>query len=371
MSGSEVAGTGTASRGAWGSRAWSWLRGVSRGLAVAAVLFVLSAALFFVWALTRPSESSREVLTLYGNVDIRDVQLALNESDRVASMLVKEGDRVRAGQLLATLDTRRLKASLARAEAQAASQKQILARLVNGTRPEDIRKARAEVDLAAASLENARRTSVRREALAARNAASKQDADDARAAVAEDEARLASARAALDLAVAGPRVEDIEEARATLASLEAQLATARIELADASLYAPSEGVIQERLLEPGDMASAQRPVYTVALTDPVWVRAYVSEPDLGKITLGMKAEVETDSFPGKRYAGWVGFISPTAEFTPKSVEVRQLRTRLVYQVRVFVNNPRDELRLGMPATVSIALNQPKPADQPAAAKPTP
>ena len=109
------------------------------------------------------------------------------------------------------------------------------------------------------------------------------------------------------------------------------------------------------------MASPQKTVYTVALTDPLWVRAYVSEPDLGKIYEGMKARVVTDSFPDKEYDGWIGFISPTAEFTPKPVETRELRTKLVYQIRVFVKNPHNELRLGMPATVKIPLVQPRPS----------
>ncbi len=329
-----------------------------RLLAVAAVV---AAAGVYVSKQSPQTQINHDILVLFGNVDIRDVQLSFNESDRIKSVLVKEGDRVSPGMLLAELDTRRLKAAAARAEAQVASQKQILLRLVNGTRPEDIRKARADVDLAKAELDYARTTSARRDKLAASRAASEQDADDARAAFATGEAKLAAAQALLDLAIAGPRREDIDEARASLEALEAQLAFTRIELADASLYSSSTGVIQERLLEPGDMASPQRPVLTIALTDPVWVRAYVPEPDLGKISLGMKAEIETDSYPGKRYKGWIGFISPTAEFTPKSVEVPQLRTRLVYQVRVYVNNSADELRLGMPATVRIPLTQPRPA----------
>ena len=127
------------------------------------------------------------------------------------------------------------------------------------------------------------------------------------------------------------------------------------DLADANLYAPTAGVIQNRILEPGDMASPQTPAYTLALTNPVWVRAYVAEPDLGKIHLGMAAAVATDSYPGKVYEGWVGFISPTAEFTPKSVETTEVRTALVYQVHIYVKNPNNELRLGMPATVTIPL----------------
>ncbi len=142
-----------------------------------------------------------------------------------------------------------------------------------------------------------------------------------------------------------------------LKRFEIELSQIQHDLKDASLYAPCDGVVQNRILEVGDMASPQNTVYTVALTDPVWVRAYVAEPDLGKVFEGMQAKVITDSFPDKTYEGWVGFISPTAEFTPKPVETRELRTNLVYQIRVFVKNPENELRLGMPATVKIRLDQ--------------
>ena len=100
-------------------------------------------------------------------------------------------------------------------------------------------------------------------------------------------------------------------------------------------------------------SSPERPVFTLALTDPKWVRAWVPEPDLGRIALGMRATIRSDSFGGRTYEGRVGFISPVAEFTPKSVETRELRTRLVYQVRVIVEDPADELRLGMPVTVDV------------------
>jgi HlyD family secretion protein len=110
------------------------------------------------------------------------------------------------------------------------------------------------------------------------------------------------------------------------------------------------------------MASPQRPVYTLAMTDPLWVRVYVKESDLGRIRPGMRAEVATDSYPNKRYNAWLGYISPTAEFTPKSVETTEVRSSLVYQVRIFVCNPQGELRLGMPTTVMIALGQPATSD---------
>jgi HlyD family secretion protein len=108
-------------------------------------------------------------------------------------------------------------------------------------------------------------------------------------------------------------------------------------------------------LEPGEMAAPQRPVLNLAIIDPKWVRAYVAETDLGKIHTGMKASISTDSFPGQALSGWVGFIASVAEFTPKSVQTEELRSSLVYEVRVFVQDPSDEMRLGMPATVLLEL----------------
>ena len=311
--------------------------------------------------------ASANHLTLYGNVDIRQVQLAFNDSERITALLVQEGDRVQPGQWLATLDTQRFAASVADAGAKAAAQRQVVTRLEAGNRPQEIRKARADMEAAQADLENAQLTYSRVTNLVTQNVDSQQRADDARAALDMAHARLAAAKQSYDLMVLGPRQEDIAAARATLQADEAQLVLAQQNLADARLYAPTNGVIEDRLLEPGDMASPQKPVFTLALNDPVWVRAYVPETALGKLHLGMKATVTTDSFPGKQYEGWVGFISPTAEFTPKTVETAEVRTRLVYQVRVFVHNPQDELRLGMPAVVTIPLDQSNTSTNPASA----
>src|SRR5262249_30582739 len=131
----------------------------------------------------------------------------------------------------------------------------------------------------------------------------------------------------------------------------------RQQLADAQLVAPADAVVRTRLLEPGDMATPMRPVFSLAITDPKWVRAYVSEPDLGKVRPGMTASVAVDSFPGRRFDGWGGFVSPVAEFTPKAVQTQELRTSLVYEVRVFVKDPSGELRLGRPATVYLPPDQ--------------
>jgi len=199
---------------------------------------------------------------------------------------------------------------------------------------------------------------------------SKQQLDNAESTLKTARADLAAARQALSLAIEGPRNQDIARARATLKSLQATLGLAAQKLRDTKLYAPENGIIRNRILEPGAMAFASRPVFTLALINPVWVRAYVPEPDLGKIREGMIAEITTDSFPGKTYRGWIGFISPTAEFTPKTVETPELRTKLVYRVRVFACNPRNELRLGMPVTVTVDLKQqPASSSHPPCQKP--
>jgi HlyD family secretion protein len=216
---------------------------------------------------------------------------------------------------------------------------------------------RADLQAAQVDADNAERTARRLHDLAKRKLASQEQADNARAAADAAAARLEAARQALALGEAGPRKEDVAAARATLNALQAQLDLARQDLDNAQLHAPADGIIRDRILEPGDMASPQTPVYSLALSDPMWVRAYVDEPDLGKIRPGMTADVTTDSFPGKHYRGWIGYISPTAEFTPKSVETTRVRTALVYQVRVFVCNPSGELRLGMPADVHVDLQQ--------------
>ena len=296
-------------------------------------------------------------LTLYGNVDVREVQLAFNASEHIAEMHALEGERVQAGQLLGQLHTEVLELGVANAEARVEAQRHVLDRLRAGSRREEIQKARSDVKAAEADARAKRLTYERARTLLPRNLISQEEVDEAEARADSAQASLAAARDILDLALAGARKEDIAAAAAELRAREAELAVARQRLKDATLYAPADGVIRDRILEPGDMASPATPVYTLALLEPVWVRTYVPEAFLGKVAPGMRAEVRTDSYPDKNYPGWVGYISPSAEFTPKTVQTPELRTRLVYQMRVYTCNPDDELRLGMPATVTIPLEQ--------------
>src|SRR5215470_5390442 len=302
------------------------------------------------------------VLTLYGNVDLREVDLPFNGSERIASVLVQEGDEVHRGQVLARLETSRLIPEVAQAEAQVASQTAVVDKMHNGNRPEEIAQARANLANAEADAVKARRDYERVKVLIAQNVISRQNFDTTKASSEEADARVQQTRKAYELEVKGPRKEDIDQAEAQLQARKAQLALLRQQLADAQLVAPLDAVVRSRLMEPGEMASPQKPVFSLAITDPKWVRTYVSETELGWIFPGMSASVAVDSFPDRRFAGWIGFISPVAEFTPKSVETQELRTSLVYEVRVFVKDPIDELRLGMPASVYLPLGQTRPAE---------
>lgn len=326
------------------------------GKAIVAALIVavaIGGILFFV----RTRRRANNLLTLYGNVDIREVQVAFNDSDRIARMFVQEGDFVKAGELLAELDSRRYAANVERAQQTVKAQKEVLARMLAGSRPEEIEQARSTMDALHATMLDAGITYRRALELRRKNVIPQQELDDAESKYKAAVGNYNAARQSWILAVKGPRIEDIENARAMLKADEAALALAERELADTKLYAHTDGVIEDRILQPGDMASPGVPAFTLALTNPLWVRAYVPETYLGRIYPGMKASITTDSYPGEVFRGWIGYISPTAEFTPKNVETPELRTRLVYQVRVYTCNPQNKLRLGMPATVTLDLNQ--------------
>jgi HlyD family secretion protein len=331
---------------------------MNKRIVVPVIVVVLGAAGSAWWLLHRSEDADR--LVLHGNVDLRQVELPFNDNERIAAVLVQEGDHVKSGQVLARLDTGRLMPRIAQAQAQAAAQAEALRRLRNGSRPEEVAQARANVASARADAENANSQFTRLEELSNSSngrAVSQQDLDAASAALKVAQARLDGARKALQLAIAGPREEDIAQGQAQLNAANAELALLQRQLADAELIAPTGAVVRSRLMEPGEMATPQRPVFSLALTDPKWVRAFVAESSLGHVKPGMAASVTIDSFPSQPLSGWIGYISSVAEFTPKAVQSEELRTSLVYEVRIFVQDPRDVLRLGMPATVSLDLHQ--------------
>lgn len=305
-----------------------------------------------VWYFLLRSEANNDgTITLYGNVDIRQVDLGFRVSGRIATMHYEEGDEVRAGDLLAVLDKRPLEDEVRLAKAQVEVAEAELLKLETGTRPQEIAQAQAQVEERQTTLRNAERYYQRQKDLHETGVISRQAYDDALARRNEARARLQSAREALRLAQEGFREEDVLQGRANLRAAKARLAEALTRLNDADLYAPSNGVILTRVREPGAVVAAGSIVYTLSLHEPVWVRAYVPEPQLGRIYPGLPVLVYTDTSPEAPYEGQVGFVSPQAEFTPKSVETTSLRTDLVYRIRVVVETPDKGLRQGMPVTV--------------------
>lgn len=306
------------------------------------------------WSARAPGDAN--VLALHGNVDIRQVSLAFDGGGRILELRAEEGDAVTAGQVIGLLDTRTLALQAEQAEAQVNVQRQTLLRLRNGARPEEIAQVRAQLASAQATATRAEQDFSRASRLqtAASGAISEQKVDLARSEAEAARARVEEVRAALRLAEAGPRAEEIGAAEAQLAAAEANLALLRHQIDQGTLRAPVNAVVRSRLLEPGDITTSQRAVFALALTEPKWVRVYVSQPDLGRIRPGMVAQVFSDSHPDQPVAGRVGYISSVAEFTPKPVQTEELRTSLVYEVRVVVQDDSDALRLGQPVTVRIS-----------------
>ena len=293
-------------------------------------------------------------MELQGNVEVRDVRLAFEVSGRISKMLVDEGARVQAGQQVATLDPRYFEDAVRQAEASLAAKEAELLSLQNGSRAEEIAQARANTQAALVTFQNQQKEYKRARQLFASNAVPRERFDNARAAVERAEALWKAAAANQELAEAGPRSEDIVRAEALVAQAQSLVEEARRRRQDTSLYAPSGGIVQTRVREPGDFVGVGEPVYTITISNPVWVRSYINETDLGRIQPGMAVVVHTDA--GRSYKGHVGFISPAAEFTPKTVQTREIRTDLVYRIRVVVSDDRGELRQGMPVSVTMDLS---------------
>ena len=258
---------------------------------------------------THQEKTRTDALVLFGNIDLREVQLAFHDTGRIRKLLFVEGAPVKAGTLMAVMDPVRYQ-DLVEAD-------------LRGLERDRAQRLDAE------------RTWARVKKLTRASFNSRQQKDDA--------------RAALDMAKAQVKKD------------KAQLAYDTRQLDDTKVYAPVDGIVQNRILEPGDMAFPQSPVYTLARTRPLWARVYVEEPELGKVRQGMTALVTSDSFPGQSFVGYVGYISPSAEFTPKEVQTLHQRTILVYRTRVYLSCPTRKLRLGMPVTVTIPFRGgPKP-----------
>lgn len=317
------------------------------------LFFLLAAALAGGWYWRHEYGHVRNAPSVfYGNVDIREVRMGFRVGGRVLEVLKEEGNSVARGEILARLDAEPYRNAVNQAEAQ---QDQLLARLEelrHGSRPEEIERARKNLLAAEASMENARLVFERLQKLVHTGATARQDFDTARSAYHEAAARCDAAKADLKLLQAGTRSEQIVQAEAALDAAKAALAQTRVQLADTVLTAAEPGVVLTRSVEPGSMVQAGSTALTISLSQPVRVRAYAPEPQLGQIFPGREVLIYTDS-RSEPYHGQVGDISPRAEFTPKSVETTELRTALVYRFRVLIRDADNGLRQGMPVTLRL------------------
>lgn len=320
---------------------------------VVILLAAVGFAGFHYWK-TKQASAAAGHITLYGNIDIRQVRLGFRVGGRLREVLLDEGEAVLPDMTVARLDDTPfqddLDLALARRDVAAAAYE----KAVNGPRKGEIAQAAASVEELRANLDMAELTFERYLNLMETNAISREVFDQVEAARDAARERLRAGAEALDLLVEGTRKEDVAAAGAELRAAEAGVAAAETSLSDTVLAAPAKGVVISRIHEPGAIIAAGETVLVVSLDQPVWARAYVPEPLLGLVNPGKRVDVFTDTRPDKPYAGTVGFVSPVAEFTPKSVETPELRTALVYRIRVTVDSPDGGMRQGMPVTISFA-----------------
>jgi len=317
------------------------------GLTVALIVAAIAAGAFWY-------QSSKETdLTLYGNVDIRTVNMSFRVGGRLQALQVDEGDAVKTGQTLGELDHVPYENALMQAKANVAAAQAKYDLLVAGYRDEEIAQAAAAVRQAKAAYDYAQNFYQRQQGLWKSRTVSANDLENAKSARDQAQATLKSAQDKLSQYHAGNRPQEIAQAKASLEQAQAQLAQSQLDLQDTTLLAPSDGTILTRAVEPGSMLNAGSTVLTLSLTRPVWVRAYVDESNLNQAQPGRELLLYTDGRPNKPYHGKIGFVSPTAEFTPKTVETPDLRTDLVYRLRIIVTDADDALRQGMPVTVSF------------------
>jgi HlyD family secretion protein len=349
------------------------------------------------------------VIRLSGTVEVTDAEVSFKIPGRVVERPVDEGQTVKAGEIVARLDSTEMaqEVSLRRADAQAAQA--VLAELEAGSRPEEIAQAQAAAEQAKARLDEmlagsrpqelaAAEASLRRaeaeaertkldatryEGLYRKEIVSAQQYDAARTAYrtalerqreAEEQLKLvregprqeqiAQARAAFEqarerfeLIRKGPRREQVDQARARYEQAKQALAVAQTRLSYATLASPLNGLVLSKNIEPGEYVAAGTPIVTVGDLEHPWVRAYIHETDIGRVKVGQKVRVTNDSFPGKVYDGRVTFIAQQAEFTPKNVQTEKERVKLVYRVKVEMENPHMELKPGMPADAEILLDE--------------
>jgi len=296
-------------------------------------------------------------LELSGNIEVIQVEASFRTGGKVLERPVDEGQVVQAGQLLARLDAKDLEQQVAMRRADAATAKAALDAALAGSRKEEIEASKAALEQATADLRRQEPDEARLRDLNQKGILSLRDYEASKAALEASRAKVRQADQQYSLVRKGPRTEDIAQLRARSEQAQQALALAQTQLGYATLTAPTSGVILSKNIEPMEYVAPGTSVVTMADLGQVWLRAYVEEADLGRVKVGQKASISSDTFPGKRYEGRVSFISSQAEFTPKSVQTRKERAKLVYRIKIEIPNPAMELKPGMPVDAEITLEK--------------
>ncbi|MHA1570136.1 MAG: efflux RND transporter periplasmic adaptor subunit [Alphaproteobacteria bacterium] len=330
------------------------IRPLPRKVRLAGIVLLLAGAAASAWYWQRQQAQPAQSLTLAGSIEARQVRPGFLVSGRIKVLHVDEGMFVKQGQLLAELDDRDYRLALQQVTAQRDAAAATLAALEAGSRPEEIRAAEAALAETEARLDFAGIELKRLQKLVAKKLASPEQLDRARTERKATRAARDRARQNLRLLRAGPRQEDIDRARAQLAAAEAALAIARQRLDYTRLRTPVAGIVSVRLAEAGNVVASGVPVFEIDDLQHPWVRAWLNERDLPRVTLGQPVTILTDGLSGQGFQGTLAYISPRAEFTPKTVETRALRVDLVYRIKVDVANPDGQLKLGMPVDLILS-----------------
>lgn len=314
------------------------------------LLVVMAAVSWFFYDRYQAQQNDRNLI--YGNVDIREVQPAFRQSGRIVDLYVKDGDQMAKGDLIAQIDPVPLQQQVALSQAKLAVAQAQLADLLAGPRAQEIESARQEVLRLTATLNNAQDNYYRQKNLRKTGATSAGNLDDAQARFTEVKAAFTAAEQRLSLLQEGAKKETLRIAEQQVRVAEAELAIKQTALQDSSLYAPEKGIVLTRIVEPGAMINAGSPVISLSLRNPTYIRAYIDETRLGQLAPGDTVTVYSDSF-AQGFTGKIGFISPKAEFTPKSVQTPELRTSLVYRIRIVLEQDNKGLNQGQPVTIAL------------------
>jgi HlyD family secretion protein len=323
----------------------------------AALVMVAVLAYFFAF---RGKAPLPDTLRLSGHIEATQTDLGFKVPGKIAAIHFQEGDEIKAGQTVAALEDKDLRQDVAQAEGAHAAARANLAKLLAGSRPQEKREAAAAMNQAKADLVDKQKEFRRMQALFERRTVSAQTRDRAEAAYLMSKEAHRRTQENFSLVKEGPRKEDIDAARAEVARAEAALELARTRLGYATITCPITGVVLVRPTEPGEVVAVGSPVLTLGDLDNAYFEGYVPETDLAKVHYGQKAEITTDSYPGKKYPGQIYFVSSKAEFTPKTVETHKERVTLVYRTKIRVENKDHSLKPGMPADAVIFLNDKKP-----------